>query len=115
MTLQAQAAAGLQQAGPTGLRPAAAAACVSPHLSLAVLAAELRTECSTQSGMPSDRNASNCVSCAWIICVIVRPCCAVRLGLNKRVTPQTRDIIFGGAVLMALAHAGYVMSGDSTM
>ena len=41
--------------------------------------------------------------------------CAVRLGLNKRVSPQTRDIVFGGAVLLALAHAGYVMSGDSTM
>ncbi len=40
---------------------------------------------------------------------------AVRLGLNKRVPPQTRDIVFGGAVLLALAHAGYVMSGDSTM
>jgi acyl-CoA hydrolase len=39
----------------------------------------------------------------------------LRIFLNKRVPPGTRDIIFGGAVLTALAHAGYVMSGDSSM
>ena len=40
---------------------------------------------------------------------------AVRIGLNGRVAPKTRDGIFIGAVLTALAHAGYVMSGDSSM
>jgi hypothetical protein len=33
---------------------------------------------------------------------------AVRIGLKGRVSPGTRDLIFGGAVLTALAHAGYV-------
>lgn len=40
---------------------------------------------------------------------------AVRIGLNGRVAPRTRDGIFAGAVLTALLHAGYVMSGDSSM
>lgn len=40
---------------------------------------------------------------------------AVRIGLNNRVAPRTRDLIFGGAVLTALIHAGYVMSSDSTL
>ncbi|CAL8471427.1 g10969 [Coccomyxa elongata] len=39
----------------------------------------------------------------------------IRIGLKKRVAPATRDKIFGAAVLTALAHAGYVMSSDSTM
>ena len=32
----------------------------------------------------------------------------VRIGLKGRVSPGARDAIFGGAVLTALAHAGYV-------
>lgn len=40
---------------------------------------------------------------------------AVRIALNKRVSPGTRDLVFGGALLTALAHAGYVMSGDSSV
>lgn len=40
---------------------------------------------------------------------------AVRIGLNGRVAPKTRDGIFIGAVFTALIHAGYVMSGDSSM
>eukprot|EP00884_Botryococcus_braunii_P015543 jgi/Botrbrau1/2672/Bobra.0203s0018.1 len=39
----------------------------------------------------------------------------VRIGLNGRVKPATRDKIFMGTVLFALAHAGYMMSGDSSM
>lgn len=39
----------------------------------------------------------------------------MRLALNGRVQPRTRDAVFAGAVLSALLHAGYVMSGDSTM
>lgn len=33
---------------------------------------------------------------------------AVRIGLRNRVSPGTRDVVFGAAVLTALAHAGYV-------
>ena len=40
---------------------------------------------------------------------------AVRLGLSKRVSAGTRDKVFAAAVLTALLHAGYIMSGDSTM
>lgn len=47
-----------------------------------------------------------------VFCVHLSP---VRIGLNKRVTPGTRDRIFLGCVFVALAHAGYVMAGDSTM
>ncbi|KAL0026984.1 hypothetical protein WJX79_005918 [Trebouxia sp. C0005] len=36
----------------------------------------------------------------------------LRIGLNGRVAPKTRDGIFIGAVLTALFHAGYVMSGE---
>ncbi|CAL5224287.1 g6953 [Coccomyxa viridis] len=39
----------------------------------------------------------------------------IRIGLRNRVSPGTRDAVFGAAVLTALAHAGYVMSSDSTM
>lgn len=39
----------------------------------------------------------------------------LRFGLRGRVDPRTRDFIFGGAVLGALAHAGYVMGKDTTM
>jgi len=39
----------------------------------------------------------------------------LRLALNKRVTTSSRDKIFAAAVLTALVHAGYVMSGDSSM
>ena len=40
---------------------------------------------------------------------------SVRLGLRGRVAPVTRDRIFGGAVLVALGHAGWVMSRDGTL
>ena len=39
----------------------------------------------------------------------------LRIGLNGRVAPRTRDAVFASSVLLALAHAGWVMSGDSTM
>ena len=39
----------------------------------------------------------------------------VRIGLNGRVSRGTRDTVFMSAALCALAHAGYVMSQDSTM
>lgn len=39
----------------------------------------------------------------------------VRIGLNKRVLPGTRDKIFLGCIFGALTHAGYVMIGDSSM
>ena len=38
----------------------------------------------------------------------LRPAAAVRIGLKGRVSPGVRDLVFGGAVLTALAHAGYV-------
>ena len=41
--------------------------------------------------------------------------CAVRIGLNGRVAPRTRDMVFFGTTLVALAHAGYVMTSDSSM
>ncbi len=37
----------------------------------------------------------------------------IRLGLRNN--PPLRDAAFGAAVLAALAHAGYIMSTDSTM
>lgn len=40
---------------------------------------------------------------------------AVRFGLGSQVAPRTRDLVFGGSVLGALAHAGYVMGGDESM
>merc|ERR1711992_241784 len=39
----------------------------------------------------------------------------LRLSLNGRVNARTRDAVFFSAVFCALAHAGYVMSSDSTM
>lgn len=39
----------------------------------------------------------------------------LRLGLNNRVSASSRDKIFAAAVFTALFHAGYVMSGDSSM
>lgn len=38
----------------------------------------------------------------------LRRVAAVRIGLKGRVSPGVRDMVFGGAVLTALAHAGYV-------
>ena len=38
----------------------------------------------------------------------------VRHVLRKRPRHQ-RDLAFGAGVLVALAHAGYIMAGDSTM
>jgi hypothetical protein len=37
----------------------------------------------------------------------------VRLGLRKN--PPLRDAVFGSCVLLALAHAGLIMSQDSTL
>ena len=37
----------------------------------------------------------------------------IRLGLRHN--PRARDRAFAGAVLTALAHAGYIMSTDSTV
>lgn len=39
----------------------------------------------------------------------------VRLGLNGRVRPVVRDRVFFSAVLVALGHAGIIMSRDSSM
>lgn len=41
--------------------------------------------------------------------------CVVRLGLRDRVHKQTRDRLFFGCIGVALCHAGYMMSRDSTM
>lgn len=46
---------------------------------------------------------------------LLPPSLPVRIGLRGRVAPATRDRLFFGAVLVALGHAGYVMSGDSSM
>lgn len=40
---------------------------------------------------------------------------AVRFGLRGQVSIGTRDLVFGGSVMGALAHAGYVMGRDTTM
>ena len=40
--------------------------------------------------------------------MLLGPGLAVRIGLRNRVSPGTRDAVFGAAVLTALAHAGYV-------
>lgn len=45
--------------------------------------------------------------CGWRI--------AVRIGLRGRVSPPVRDAVFGSAVLVALFHAGYIMTSDSSM
>ena len=39
----------------------------------------------------------------------------IRIGLRGRLPQQKIDIIFGAAVLTALAHAGYIMSSDSSV
>jgi hypothetical protein len=39
----------------------------------------------------------------------------LRFALKGRVTSATQHKIFGGAVLGALSHAGFVMSSDSTV
>ncbi|KAK9818764.1 hypothetical protein WJX74_000777 [Apatococcus lobatus] len=39
----------------------------------------------------------------------------IRIGLNGRVAPATRDAVFFGTVLLALGHAGWVMTSDSSM
>lgn len=39
----------------------------------------------------------------------------LRLGLRNRVSPMVRDAVFGSAVLLALCHAGYIMTADSSM
>ena len=37
----------------------------------------------------------------------------IRLGLRHN--PPVRDVVFGSSVLLALAHAGWIMSQDSSM
>ena len=37
----------------------------------------------------------------------------IRIGLRKN--PPLRDAVFGSCVLLALAHAGYIMAQDSTL
>ena len=39
----------------------------------------------------------------------------VRLALNGRVRPVVRDRVFFSAVMVALGHAGIIMSRDSSM
>lgn len=39
----------------------------------------------------------------------------IRISLRGRLPQQKIDIIFGAAVLTALAHAGYIMSSDSSV
>ena len=37
----------------------------------------------------------------------------IRIGLRHN--PPVRDVVFGSSVLLALAHAGWIMSQDSSM
>eukprot|EP00890_Picochlorum_soloecismus_P000419 jgi/Picsp_1/1378/NSC_04857-R1_predicted protein [Micromonas sp. RCC299] len=39
----------------------------------------------------------------------------IRFALQGRVKPKTQHTIFGSLTLIALSHAGYVMSRDSSM
>jgi len=39
----------------------------------------------------------------------------IRIGLRNRVTKRQLDLLTGGTIAVALAHAGYIMAGDSTM
>lgn len=39
----------------------------------------------------------------------------IRIGLRGRLPQKQIDYIFGGAVLTALAHAGYIMGSDSSV
>lgn len=39
----------------------------------------------------------------------------IRIGLRGRLPQRQIDVIFGGAVLTALAHAGYIMGSDSSV
>ncbi|KAK9830267.1 hypothetical protein WJX72_010684 [[Myrmecia] bisecta] len=39
----------------------------------------------------------------------------LRIGLTGRVPNKVRNGILAGTILVALAHAGYVMSADSSM
>jgi hypothetical protein len=57
---------------------------------------------------PSQENKLLVSSCAFAYTPHLCGGRAVRIGLKGRVSPGTRDLIFGGAVLTALAHAGYV-------
>ena len=42
--------------------------------------------------------------------ILYAPCLPlIRIGLRGRLAQPTIDRIFGGAILMALSHAGYVM------
>ena len=50
------------------------------------------------------------------VCMCVCVCvCEVRIGLTGRVANVTRDRVCAGVVLTALAHAGIVMSNDSSV
>ena len=46
---------------------------------------------------------------AWAALTVAPTCCAIEQY------PKQRDIAFGAGVLTALAHAGYIMSSDTTM
>lgn len=39
----------------------------------------------------------------------------IRIGLRNRLTKRQLDALTGGTIALALAHAGYIMVGDSTM
>lgn len=39
----------------------------------------------------------------------------LRIGLRGRLPPRQLDLLTGGTIMVALAHAGYIMLGDSTM
>ena len=39
----------------------------------------------------------------------------LRIGLRGRVTPRQLDLVTGGAIALALTHAGVIMLGDSTV
>jgi hypothetical protein len=39
----------------------------------------------------------------------------LRLGLRGRITPRQLDLVTGGAIALALTHAGVTMLGDSTV
>jgi hypothetical protein len=47
------------------------------------------------------------------MCLQVLP--LIRIGLRGRLPQRQIDVIFGGAVLTALVHAGYIMGKDSSV
>mmetsp|Transcript_26 Transcript_26/g.103 ORF Transcript_26/g.103 Transcript_26/m.103 type:complete len:88 (-) Transcript_26:443-706(-) len=59
---------------------------------------------------PRQMDYNRLVPLAWIPVI-----CLLRFGLRGQVSIGTRDLVFGGSVMGALAHAGYVMGRDTTM